>query len=141
MTLRRYASRKSHQPEMLVDSTIYIELLRRGEDLPFVLRPYLVNNQLFTCGVVRVEVLRGIRSIHLRDEISDLLDLMNEIPTNGQVWRETVKLAWTLDRRGIVLPLTDIVIACCAIHFSTPVVSTDPHFSKVPGLVVQRSLS
>jgi hypothetical protein len=43
---------------MLVDSTIYIDLLRRGEDVRYVLRSSLLSGQLFVCGVVRVEVLR-----------------------------------------------------------------------------------
>ena len=56
---------------MLVDSTIYIDLLRRGEDIPFVLRPFLLSEQLFICGVIRAEVLRGIRTIEMRKELSD----------------------------------------------------------------------
>jgi predicted nucleic acid-binding protein len=126
---------------MLIDATIYIELLRRGEDLPFILRPYLIANQLFTCGVVRAEVLRGIRSVQLRDEISDLFDLMIEVPTGLRVWTAVVHMAWTLDRRGIVLPLTDIAIGCCALDTGTIVVTSDPHFSRIPGLQTKRMLN
>jgi predicted nucleic acid-binding protein len=68
---------------MLIDSTIYIDCLRRGEDLAFVLKPYLISDQVFVCGIVRAEVLRGIRSVKLRDEVSDLFDLMKEIPIDG----------------------------------------------------------
>ena len=126
---------------MFVDSTIYIELLRRGEDLLFILKPYLIADQLFTCGLVRVEVLRGIRSIPLRNEVSDLFDLMKEVPTDARLWKKAARLAWTLDRRGIVLPLTDIAIGCCVLNVNTTVVTTDAHFSQIPGLVVKRSLS
>jgi predicted nucleic acid-binding protein len=124
---------------MLVDSTIYIDLLRRGEDIPFVLRPSLTSGQLFVCGVVRVEVLRGIRTVEIRNELADMFDLMVEVPTDGLIWRKAEELAWRLDRRGIVLPLTDIVIACCALAVDTAVVTNDPHFSKIPGLKVKRS--
>jgi predicted nucleic acid-binding protein len=126
---------------MLIDSTIYIDLLRRGEDIPFVLRTFLLSDQLFSCGVVRAEVLRGIRSAEMRNELSDLFDLMTELTTDTGVWRKTAELAWGLDRRGVVLPLTDIVIASCALVANTTVVTTDPHFARIPGLKVKKSLS
>jgi predicted nucleic acid-binding protein len=126
---------------MLVDSTIYIDLLRRGEDVRYVLRPSLLSGQLFVCGVVRAEVLRGIRTIAMRNELSEIFDLMLEVPTDARIWQMVVDLAWKLDRRGAVLPLTDIVIACCALVVNTPVITTDPHFSQIPDLIVKRSLS
>jgi len=125
---------------MLVDSTIYIDLLRRGEDVRYVLRPSLLSGQLFVCGVVRAEVLRGIRTIAMRNELSEIFDLMLEVPTDARIWQMVVDLAWKLDRRGAVLPLTDVVIACCALTVDTAVVTTDPHFSQIPGLTVKRSL-
>ena len=126
---------------MLVDSTVYIDLLRHGEDIPFVLRPFLLSEQLFICGVIRAEVLRGIRTIEMRKELSDLFDLMAEVPTDARIWGKVTDLAWKLDRRGAVLPLTDLVIACCAFVVDTAVVTTDPHFSQIPGLKVKRILS
>jgi predicted nucleic acid-binding protein len=126
---------------MLVDLTIYIDWLRRGEDLAFVLKPYLISDQVLVCGIVRAEVLRGIRSIKLRDEVSDLFDLMKEIPIDAQLWKKVATLAWTLDRRGNVLPMTDLVIAGCALEANSSVVTTDPHFAQIPGLKVKKSLS
>ena len=125
---------------MLVDSTIYIDLLRHGEDVRYVLRPSLLSGQLFVCEVVRAEVLRGIRTIEMRNELSEMFDLMVEVPTDERLWRKVTDLAWKLDRRGAVLPLTDVVIACCALSVDTAVITTDPHFSQIPGLTVKRSL-
>jgi predicted nucleic acid-binding protein len=126
---------------MLVDSTIYIDLLRRGEDIPYVLRSSLLSGPLFVCGVIRAEVLRGIRAIEMRNELSELFDLMVEIPTDARLWRKVTDLAWSLDRRGTILPLTNLVIASCALVVDTSVVTTDPHFSQIPGLTVKRTLS
>jgi len=125
---------------MLVDSTIYIDLLRGGEDIPFVLRPFLLSGELFICGVIRVEVLRGIRSIETRHELSELFDLMAQVPTDARIWAKVTDLAWKLDRRGTVLPLSDLVIACCAFAVDTAVITTDPHFSQIAGLKVKKSL-
>src|SRR5260221_13600124 len=96
---------------MLVDSTIYIDLLRQGEDILYVLKPPLLGGQLFFCGFIRMEGLRGIRSGGMRDELSDFFDLMTEVPTHTRIWREATNLALTLDRRRTVLPLTYLLMA------------------------------
>ena len=77
----------------------------------------------------------------MRNELSELFDLMAEVPTDARIWAKVTDLAWKMDRRGVVLPLTDLVIACCAFTMDTAVVTTDPHFSQIPGLKLKRTLS
>ena len=45
----------------IVDSGIYIEFLRRSDDIRVPLTPFLQAGELFNCGVVRAEALRGIK--------------------------------------------------------------------------------
>ncbi len=50
-------------------------------------------------------------------------------------------LAWTLDRAtGGNRPLTDIVIARCAMQVGAVLISPDKHFRDIPGLSVRQSL-
>jgi predicted nucleic acid-binding protein len=49
-------------------------------------------------------------------------------------------LAWELDRQGDVLPLTDLVIASCALRIDAAVLTLDHHFALVPGLRVLNRL-
>src|SRR5690606_25120455 len=49
------------ETDCLVDSAAYIDLMRAGEDPRQVLAPLLRSGRLYNCGVVRAEVLRGIR--------------------------------------------------------------------------------
>ena len=46
------------------------------------------------------------------------------------------QLAWELDRRGIVMQLTDLVIAACALESNAAVLTHDADFRRVPGLRV-----
>jgi hypothetical protein len=39
-----------------------------------------------------MEVLRGVRSRGMRDELSDLFHLMTEPPTDARIWREATNL-------------------------------------------------
>ncbi len=45
-----------------------------------------------------------------------------------------------LDRRGAVLPVTDLLIAACALRAGATIVSSDEHFRQVPDLPVLAGL-
>jgi predicted nucleic acid-binding protein len=125
---------------LLVDSTVYIELLRARRDPVEALRPWLVRDEVLTCGVVRCEVLRGIVSAKVREHMRALFQVLPAAETDPAAWDRTAELAWALDRRGVVLPVTDLLIAICALGAGAVVVSTDEHFRRVPDLEVLEAL-
>lgn len=119
---------------ILVDSSIFIDWLRKRSDFHQRLVGWLKAGRLIGCGVVRAEVLRGIVNRKQRDRIAEFFRLVPEIPTDESLWMDVSETAWTLDRRGRVLPLSDLVIGCCARRAGATVVSTDPHFRQIPRL-------
>lgn len=122
---------------ILVDSCIYIRWLRDRTDVFAELGDHLRRGDLATCGVVRAEVLRGVVSVAARERMELLFSSMHEVPMPPELWTEVAELAWELDRRGEVLPLSDVAIAACAKRMGAVVITTDPHFAKVPGLKVR----
>ena len=56
------------------------------------------------------------------------------VPMDNKLWGEVESLAWQLDRTGVILPLTDIIIACCARRIGAVVLTFDKHFSHIPGI-------
>jgi predicted nucleic acid-binding protein len=125
---------------ILVDSTLYIAWLRARSDPTVALGEPLRRHEAATCGIVRAEVLRGIVSPVVQPRMAGLFDLMHEIPLDGSLWTEAAELAWTLDRQGVVLPLADLAIAACGRRIGATVVTTDPHFSRIPGLAVRATV-
>jgi predicted nucleic acid-binding protein len=124
----------------LIDSSIYINWLRRKQSPALLLQSHARTGDVFTCGIVRAEVLRGVTSLAAKEDLSGFFDLLPEIPTTSAVWHNVSELAWQLDRKGFVLPLPDLVIAACALSVNAVVVTTDPHFAKIPKLKTRREL-
>jgi len=87
-----------------------------------------------TCGIVRAEVARGIRDPAVLKKFQARWDVMLYVPVDNKLWREVEALAWKLDRTGVILPLTDIIIACCARRIGAVVLTFDKHFSHIPGI-------
>ena len=126
---------------VMVDSAVYIDALRAGVDVRQQLLPYLANGLLYSCGVIRAEVLRGFKNRRLKEQMSAFFNIVPEVPTNAKFWQQAAELAWTLDRTSAgARPLTDIVIARCALQVDAVLVSSDRHFTGIPGLRLAATL-
>ncbi len=123
-------------PEILVDSNVYIDLLRHRKDPAKVLGTWAGSGNLVICGMIRIEVLRGISSPRIHQKISSFMDIMINVPTPSSFWENATELAWKLDRKGNVIPAQDIIIATCAFLSHAAVLTSDRHFHYVDGLEV-----
>ncbi len=121
---------------VLPDSNFYINCARAGID-PFVeLAAWTDRWDFATCGMVVIEVCRGRRDPARHQRFRERFAIMPYIATGSSVWERAEELAWSLDRRGVVLPATDLLIAACALHANAAVLTADAHFSAIPGLRV-----
>ena len=119
---------------VLVDSSVYIRLLRNGVDPVAELASRFEITTLVSCDVVRCEVLRGMVHPKARADLAGFFNLLVHVSTDHRVWRMTENIAWQLDRVGRVLPLPDLIIAACALHAGASVLTEDRHFDSIPGL-------
>lgn len=122
--------------DVLVDSNVLIDVIRNYGDPAPVLLGWAGNRNLATCGMVRVEVLRGVVSRKAHRSTSDFFDVMINVPCGGPLWNDAADLAWRLDRKGIVIPGTDVVIAACAMRIGAAILTSDAHFGRIDGLEV-----
>ncbi|MDA3875330.1 MAG: PIN domain-containing protein [Kiritimatiellae bacterium] len=125
---------------VLVDSSWYIQLSRSREDPLKKLAMASEHREIATCGVVVAEVGRGIRLSKFLKEYAEAWNEMRWIDSSKKIWYETMKTAWELDRRGIVLPIQDIHVAVCAMQIGAVVLTFDDHFQQIPGVTATDTL-
>ena len=121
---------------VLVDSNVYIGLLRRGYDPAEILGEWIGSGDLATCGMVRLEVERGLKIEKIRLRVGAFFDVLINIPTSNKIWEQAAGLAWSLDRSGVTLPAQDILIATCAKEIGAAVLTDDRHFEEFNGLQI-----
>ncbi len=117
----------------MVDSCWYIRQARDGNDPLQILSFLAESRDIATCGVITAEVGRGVKQPKHLDRYRAAWSLMQFVPSSNARWDETLQLAWSLDRRGLTLPLQDIHIAVCAHHIGAVILTYDEHFQKIPG--------
>lgn len=122
--------------EYMVDSNVYIDLLRLNRDPLPLLEDWAGIENLVICGMVRLEVLRGVTEKKAYDRMSSFMDLMINVRSDNNFWIESSALAWKLDRQGKVIPGTDVIIATSALRIGATILTSDAHFRHIEGLEV-----
>ena len=125
---------------VLIDSCIYITLSKRGFDPAVEIMDRLELEDIVTCGMVRLEVVRGIALPKARSRIEAFFDVMQNVPMDNKLWEEACEIGWQVTRQGNNMPAQDIIIAACALRVNAAVLTHDGHFDHIPGLRVLHSL-
>ncbi|MFN3477007.1 MAG: PIN domain-containing protein [Candidatus Methylomirabilales bacterium] len=91
-------------------------------------------DRLILVGVVLAELLQGCRTPKEANVILTKLTGLRFLETSFSSWKRTGELSFSLRRKGITLPLSDLIIAAIALEHGCQVFALDPHFKKIPGL-------
>jgi predicted nucleic acid-binding protein len=125
---------------LVVDSSAYIDLLRAGVDVRQPLVPFLRSGKLYNCGVIRAEVLRGMKTPSALAGLEEFFDIVPEIPSDAKLWRQVSQLGWDLARKGKWPPVTDLIIAASCLRIGATLVTRDAHFQNIPRLKILQDI-
>jgi len=120
---------------VLVDTSVWIEYFNQpdsssGESLEQLLK----EGRVAGAGIVLTELLQGAK---IEEEFNDILESITAIPileTRFSTWIKAGRISYSLRRKGITIPVTDIIIASLAIENNCSIFTLDPHFDKIPGI-------
>ena len=120
---------------VIADTSVWIPFFNRpGSREKQTLDLLIDADDVAMVGIVLAELLQGCRSPHERDELKDALLALPYLEVTPSTWMKAGELSAGLLRKGITLPMSDLIIAALAIEHSCPVYSLDDHFNKVPDL-------
>jgi hypothetical protein len=119
----------------LVDTGAWIGFFRGIPAIRNLLAKLIVKDEIFTAGPILYELLQGIRSPEEKKQVKEALLSTNYLEMTSNDWEEVASLTSTLRRKGITLPITDILIAHLGKTRNLEILSFDPHFDQIPGLI------
>lgn len=122
---------------LMPDSSLFIRLIKRGFDPAQALLSHYDAEALATCGMVRVEVLRGLRLPKLHDGVSGFMDVMQNVITTNLLWERAAALGRRMMLNGVTIKGPDLIIAASALQIGAAVLTLDSDFERVPGLHVE----
>lgn len=125
---------------IFLDSSIYIDLIRGLQDPRQVLFSQIMSGNLYTCGLVRTEVLRGIRQPKVLAEMREFFDIIPEVPMDAAVWNLACEIGVKLGQKGKWPSVSTLAIAACAMKVSATLITKDKNFAGIEGLSLAHKL-
>lgn len=120
---------------IIADTSVWIPFFNRPDSPEKVALDLLIDaDDVVLVGVVVAELLQGCRTPAEGDSLSDALLALPYYEVARSTWSRAGDLSAPLLRKGITLPLSDLLIAALAIERNCSVYSLDAHFKKIPGL-------
>lgn len=122
---------------VIADTSLWIEYFRGGDEPARAgLRTLIRTEQVVLVGVVLAELLQGCRSSEDVDTILSHLAGLRFLDTTFSTWKRAGELSASLRRKGVTLPLSDLIIGALAIEHGYRVYTLDTHFKHIPGLTL-----
>ncbi len=120
---------------VLVDTSIWIEFFNHPESKSGEqLEQLIINDRVVYSGIILAELLQGAKIEKEYREIKENMVVFPFLETGYETWHLTGKTAYNLRRKGITIPISDLLIASQAKENNCLVYTFDKHFKKVPGI-------
>ena len=117
---------------VLIDSSVWISyLIGQKEALARLVKRLLLSHRVAINAIIRVELLTGARDEAQYAELEDSLKGLHFLDLTDAVWRRAERLRFELRQEGYLVPLPDVLIACCALVYNCELLHADRHFDRI----------
>ncbi|MFN3740321.1 MAG: PIN domain-containing protein [Thermodesulfovibrionales bacterium] len=119
---------------VLADTSVWIEFFKSDSEIGDQLEALLKGNSVWTCGITIFELLQGVKSDSEKKTILEILSALPYVEMSLKIWHKAAEISVSLKKKGLTLPLSDILIASIAIENNLSIFTLDKHFALVPGV-------
>lgn len=119
---------------ILVDTSIWIEFFKPRSEIGNKLERLIKDDLVWTCGIILFELVQGTKSEYDKSKITGILSDLKYAEMTQSLWQKSGELSASLKRRGLNLPLSDILIASIVSGYNLSIFSLDKHFDHIPGV-------
>lgn len=117
----------------LIDTSAWIEYYREEgiENYKNEIILNLKNNLAATCGLIKTELLMHTKNKKEYNLLESDLSGIHWLETNIKIYNKSAEIGFGLRRKGMTIPVTDLIIAACAIIYKTEIIHFDKHFEQI----------
>ena len=122
---------------VLADTSIWVEYFNRPKsEYAERLAEFLEIEVVYITGIILAELLQGAKTHAEFNLLRNNLKVLPLLKETDKTWEKVGKLSFDLQRKGIVIPLSDCLIAVLAQKNNCQVFTLDNHFTYVPQLEI-----
>ncbi len=124
--------------KIIVDTSIWIEYFKKRNDIVKFIEERIMDNCIFMTGPIVSELLQGVKTESEYNKLNNCIEGIPYLKISMADWKKAGKLSFDLRRKGITIPLTDIVISAVAINNNAKVYTLDKHFNNIPNVTIYK---
>jgi len=122
---------------VLADTSIWVEYFNRPKsEYAERLAEFLEIEVVYITGIILAELLQGAKTHAEFNLLRNNLKVLPLLKETDKTWEKVGKLSFDLQRKGIVISLSDCLIAVLAQENNCQVFTLDNHFVHVPQLEI-----
>lgn len=125
---------------IMVDTSIWIEYFRGNFHDTDLMEHGLNQGYIYITGPILAELLQGVRTAKEHSMLSRCIGAVPFVECEYRDWTKAGKISFGLRKKGITVPLTDIIIAVAAMKIGAAIYTRDSHFKVIPGAELYKSL-
>ena len=128
-------SSRKDKKKVIPDTSIWIEYFNQPQsDHGRWLETLIKEDKVVMVGVILSELLQGTRTRKELEAVRDALITLPFLREDTYIWEEVGRLVFNLRKKGVIIPLTDCLIAVHAIRNGYAIFTLDEHLSRIPGI-------
>ncbi len=125
-----------NNPKVIADTCVWIEFFRTKSEMSNRMRDLIASSSVAGTGLIIAELLQGIKSNKEREIIIDIFNTIEYLEITKDIWTESGILSRKLRSLGKTIPLSDIIIACCAKKHQYQIFTIDKHFQAITDIKI-----
>lgn len=119
-----------HQ-KIIVDTSAWIEYFKNNQDYVQFIEDSLNLENILISGLIISELLHGVKSEKEYELLSESISAVPYAECIYEDWITTGEMLYNLKKKGITVPLTDVLISAIAIRYNASVLTLDKHFKSI----------
>lgn len=125
--------------DVIADTSAWVQFFNRPHsEGKRIIDELLSKGSLYMVDIVLSEILQGTRTERefrlLKEHLCDLPFLETDVSS----WSLAGKISFDLRRKGIIIPITDCLIAALSLENDCQILTLDPHFSQIPQITLYK---
>ena len=122
----------SNQHKYMIDTSVWIDYLRdSNKELNDFIDRLIDEDVVYTNGIIKSELLIGTKTQKEYDLAKNNLECFKTLQLDDRIFNETSKVGFHLKRKGITVPLSDLIIAVQCFEHRLILIEKDKHFQKI----------
>jgi len=119
---------------VLIDTSAWIEFFRGHSRIAETVTSLIKTGRASLCGVIYYELLQGTKDEEEALGLPNALSALKYFEMTPDTWIQAGHVGAKLRRKGITLPMSDILVGIVAMERGLQVLTLDKHFHSIAGL-------